>query len=113
MTEADNDRHTRLTIEPQNKVDCLILGKRDQDTADAVGVTLRTVTGWRNHHPYFIAELNRCRRALWEGAHRRLRALAGRAIDNLAQAVEVGDMKATLEVLKASGLYPTFRTGLS
>jgi len=34
-----------------------------------------------------------------------LQSLAGKAIANLAQAVEVGDMKATLEVLKASGLY--------
>jgi hypothetical protein len=90
MTEADNGRHARLMIEQPNTLDCLILGKNDQDTADAVGVTLQTVTGWRNHHPYFVAELNRYRQALWEGALRRLQALVGKAVDNLAQAVEGG-----------------------
>ena len=83
MTEADNGRHDRLTIKQQNAVNYLILGKSDQETADVVGVTRQTITEWRNHHPYLIAELNRRRHALWEGAHRRLQALTGKAIDTL------------------------------
>jgi DNA-binding CsgD family transcriptional regulator len=43
MTDPDNGRHNRLTIKQQNAVDCLILGKSDQETADIVGVTRQTL----------------------------------------------------------------------
>jgi hypothetical protein len=59
---------------------------------------------WRHEHPVFIAELNR-RQTLWTEAHERLRALVGKAVDVLEQAVGDGDVKAAIELLKAVKLY--------
>jgi hypothetical protein len=59
---------------------------------------------WRHEHPVFIAELNR-RQALWTEAHERLRALVGKAVNVLEQAVGDGDVKAAIELLKAVKLY--------
>ena len=69
------DAASRLSIEQHNAIDLLIQGKPDHEVAAAVGVARETVTRWRNDHPYFAAELNRQRKALWATAQERLRAL--------------------------------------
>jgi hypothetical protein len=94
-----------LSPEQENVIDLLILGKPDREVAEVVGVTRETIWKWRNVHLVFIAELNRRRKELWLEAHERIGALMGKAIEVLEQAVQGGDVRAAVEVLKAVKLY--------
>ena len=95
----------RLSVEQLNAIDILVQGRTDQETADTVGVARETVTRWRNDNPHFKAELNRQRRLIWADSHDRLRALASKAVETLEVALDEGDSRAAVEVLKAIGLY--------
>jgi hypothetical protein len=92
-------------MEQQNAIDLLVQGKADHEVAAAVGVARETVTRWRGENPYFVAELNRLRKALWGSAHERLRGLVHTAVDILEKALTDGDLKAAVELLKAVRLY--------
>jgi hypothetical protein len=94
-----------LTPEQQNAIDLLILGKSDREVAEGVGVAREAVTRWRSDNPLFIAELNRQRQALWADARERLRALVGKAVAVIEQAMQEGDLGAVIGVLKAVKLY--------
>ena len=63
------------------------------------------MTRWRNDNPHFAAQLNRQRRLIWGNSHDRLRALASKAVDTLDAALQNGDARAAVEVLKAIGIY--------
>lgn len=92
--------YPRLSVAQQNAIDLLLTGQSDRAVGDAVGVSRETVWHWRHEHPVFLAELNRRRQALWADVHDRLRALVGKAVEVLEQAVHGGDLKAAVEVLK-------------
>jgi len=47
-----------LSIEQQNAIGLLILGKSDKEVAEAVGVNRTTIWEWRTAHPIFMAPLN-------------------------------------------------------
>ena len=94
-----------LTVVQENAIDALVLGHTDGEVAAAVGVDRGTVWGWRHEHPLFRATLERRRAELWRAPHEKLRALALKAVENLATAVETGDLKASVELLKCIGLY--------
>jgi hypothetical protein len=68
-------------------------------------VVRETVTRWRHENSYFVAELNRHRKALWGAAQERLRGLVHKAVDIGEQALEAGGLKAAVEVLKVVKLY--------
>jgi hypothetical protein len=70
-----------------------------------VGVARETVTRCRNTHPHFTAQLNRQRRIIWGNSHDRLWALASKAVDTLDLALQNGDARASVEVLKAVEMY--------
>ena len=70
-----------------------------------MGFARETVTRWRNDNPHFAAQLNRQRRLIWSNSHDRLRALVSKAVDTLDLALQNGDARAAVEVLKAVGLY--------
>ena len=98
-------RGSNLSIEQLNAIDILVNGKTDQETAQSVGVARETVTRWQNNNPYFAAELNKQRRSIWAASHDRLRSLAGKAVDTLEAALDAGDSRTAVEVMKAIGLY--------
>jgi hypothetical protein len=94
-----------LSIEQENAIDLLIAGHTDQQVADAIGKDRTTIWGWRHEHPLFMATLARRRAEVWRAPQEKLRALLSKAVENLAAAVEAGDMKVSIEVLKAVGMY--------
>jgi DNA-binding XRE family transcriptional regulator len=95
-----------LSIDQQNAVDLLVVGKTDQATAEAVGVSRQTVNGWRNGNPWFQAEVNRRRQELWGVAVDQLRALLPRAVAVLAEELETGEARArvAVDILRLAGL---------
>jgi hypothetical protein len=68
VTKPDKTGH--LTVAQENAIDALVLGKSDREAAEVAGVARQTVTGWRLHHPYFQAELNRRRMGPCSGRRR-------------------------------------------
>ena len=96
---------SNLSVEQLNAIDILVQGKTDQETAQSVGVARETVTRWRNDNPYFAAELNKQRKLIWGTNQDRLRSLTTKAVDTIETALDAGDSKAAVEVLKAVGLY--------
>jgi hypothetical protein len=94
-----------LTTEQENAIDALLTGKSDREVAEAVGVTRWSVQQWRTGHPVFMATLQQRRAELWGTTGERLRALMSRAVENLQAAVEGGDLKASIELLKITGMY--------
>ncbi len=99
-------REHGLTVAQQNAIDLLVLGKTDQEAADAVGVNRVTVAKWRLYDPWFQAELNRRRKELWADGVDRLRALIPKALDTLERELEQGEMgpRLALQILKLAGL---------
>lgn len=104
------DKFRQLKTKQKNAVDCLVQGKSDQETADAVGVARQTVTSWRNDNPSFRLALNQRREKVWGDQVNRLRVLVREAVDVLAEDIRHGEdpklrQMAAVHVLRAVGLY--------
>ena len=93
-----------LTVEQLNANDLLIQGKSDQDTADLIGKDRVTIWRWKTRVPFFMATLECRRQEQFGQASQRLRNLLEKALDNVALAVEEGNLKASFEVIRATGL---------
>ena len=94
-----------LTPEQLNAIDCLIQGKSDQEVADLIGRDRTTVFRWKSRVPMFAATLGARRQEVFAVALQRLRNLLGKAIDNISQSIEDGDVKSSFELVKATGLH--------
>jgi hypothetical protein len=94
-----------LTVEQLNAVDLLIQGKSDQETADLIGRDRATLWKWRTRLPLFGATSEQRREEVFGVALHRLRVLLSKAIDNIAGAIEAGDVKSSFELIKATGLH--------
>jgi hypothetical protein len=105
MPQKPTFRPKPLSIEQRNAIDLLILGKTDQETADTVGVSRETVWSWHHERPLFMSTLELRRAEVWGTAGERLRSLMAKAVDNLAEAVESGDVRVSIELLKVTGMY--------
>jgi hypothetical protein len=81
-------------------VEAMLGGKTITDAATAVGVDRSTVHRWLKDDFAFQAELNRGRRETRQAAFRNLERLAAKAAECLAKALDQGDVKAALEILK-------------
>ncbi len=108
MAKVDRTRQ-ELSVEQQNAIDLLVMGKTDKETAESCGVSRQTVNDWRNNSPLFLAELNRRRAALWETDIDTLRSLVRDAIGVLADDLRGEDLKArraaAVHLLRAVGIY--------
>jgi plasmid maintenance system antidote protein VapI len=90
---ATNDPSARAVVEEREAltaqqfqaIELVLLGKKDREVAEAVGVSRRTIIRWRLEDADFIAELHRRRRELCDGSADRLRRLLDPSIDVLTQ----------------------------
>jgi hypothetical protein len=105
MPQKATFRPKPLSIEQRNAIDLLILGKTDQETADTVGVSRETVWSWHHEHPLFMSTLELRRAEVWGTAGERLRSLMSKAVENIAQAIEDGNLTASWELLKCTSMY--------
>jgi hypothetical protein len=104
-TSRQAPRWKPLSPAQEAAITLYLAGQSDGDVAEAVGVTRQTCNEWRNQHVVFIAELEKRRADLWRSSAERLRSGITKAIENLLGAVEAGDLKASLALLKAVDLY--------
>jgi hypothetical protein len=103
ITQMHPSEH--LTMQHLNVIDLLAAGMGVVKAADAIGISRHTVTRWKNSNPYFIAELNARRKELWSEAHERLRGMVTKSLDIMEAALDSGDSKIAVEVLKAVNIY--------
>ena len=106
---TESDTLAGLTDAQALAVAALVGGSTDTEAAKAAGVTRQTVNTWRHTNPAFMAALAQARRAVWETSADRIRSLASRALDVVAEFLdEDADARLRLSaaqtVLKAGGL---------
>jgi hypothetical protein len=93
-----------LSVEQLNAIPLLCAGLTDAEVAQQVGVVQETVWSWRNEVPLFMAELEKARQQFISGAVDTLRSALPKAIKNIVDAVELGNLKASLALLRCVGL---------
>lgn len=94
----------RLTREQEQAATLVAEGRAASEAAREVEIDAETIAAWQAD-PRFVAEVNRRGQAAWSGVQDRLRSLVSRAVDALEEAVDRGDVRAAVEVLKAAGVY--------
>ena len=94
-----------LTVEQETAIDALLTGKSDREAAEIAGVTRWSVQMWRTSHPIFMSTLERRRAEVWGTTGERLRSLMSKAVENIAEAIEGGNLTASWELLKCTGMY--------
>jgi DNA-directed RNA polymerase specialized sigma24 family protein len=102
-----NDRENgneALAVEQQTALELLLLGKSVAETAKTAGVGRSTVHRWLKHDPAFRAAYNEWHDQLKESSRSRLLMLTDKATDALEKALEAGDARAALQLLKGMGL---------
>ena len=82
---------TTLTPAQIRAIDALMAGLGYETAAESAGVHRVTVSRWANHHPAFIAEMNRRRRELLAESADRIRRLDNLALRSVQERIENGD----------------------
>jgi len=77
-----------LSPDQELAIASLMSGATDQEAAKAAGVSRETVNRWRNHDPFFQAELNRRQREIWESNKMRLQSFIRDALGTISRAVK-------------------------
>lgn len=88
-----------LSAQQERAVELLLMGSTVTAVAASVGVSRETVHRWQRENFEFIAALNRGKRELREAASVRLLAAWGKATENIAAAIDKGDLRASLLLL--------------
>lgn len=86
-----------LSITQALAIEELLLGKKDREVAEIVGVQRQTVNEWRNKNLLFAAELARRRDEMYAEARGRLQALSEKAIDVLEEKLGCDDPKVAVQ----------------
>jgi Skp family chaperone for outer membrane proteins len=98
-----NKNAQKLSSKQLMAIDMILMGSNDREVAESIGVGRNTVNKWKNHDEDFQAELNERRRELNEATQNRIRSLTQKALDAIEYALERGDARIALEVLKMAG----------
>jgi hypothetical protein len=115
LQNRTNSDTSRFDLSPQQElaVDLLASGSNLTDVATQIGICRQTVSGWLNGNPSFQAALKSRRQDLWQAHSDRLRGLLPKALDALEAAVGQGNIRAAVEIMRASGLYGLEKPGWS
>jgi hypothetical protein len=97
-------QHPSLTGAQQIALEQLLGGATMTAAANAASVDRSTVWRWQQHDANFIAELNRRRSELRAAHEARLGSLVDRALTAVEKALESGDARIALRVLRGVGL---------
>lgn len=90
-TDRDDPLH-HLTSKQALAAVRLVAGDSHDRAADAAGVHRVTVTRWANHHPAFVAEVNRLRADQIKQTAAMIRAVTEGALDVIGSAIAGGDV---------------------
>jgi AcrR family transcriptional regulator len=94
----------RLAADQQNAMELLVMGKSIAETARSAGVSRTTIYHWLRNDPVFQAAYNQWHDQLEESCRSRLMTLTDKATDAVEKALESGDARAALQLLKGMGM---------
>jgi hypothetical protein len=101
---AITSEHYLDSTTQKSAIDLLSMGMSDIDVAQVVGKSRETIWSWRNEVPLFMAELEKARQQYISGAVDKLRSTLPKAVEAVVAAVEGGNLKASLELLRIVGV---------
>ncbi|MGD0462009.1 MAG: helix-turn-helix domain-containing protein [Tepidisphaeraceae bacterium] len=93
-----------LPVGQQTALELLLTGKSIAETARTAGVSRTTIYQWMRNDPVFQAAYNEWHDQLREGSRSRLLLLTEKATDAVEKALEAGDAKMGLQLLKGMGM---------
>jgi len=99
---------TKLTPRQQKAVELLACGLSIREVAARVGRHERTLRRWLDR-PEFVEALSELQDAAWRHALRRLRALAGKAVDTLRDVLCDPEVPATARIGAAKAVFEIMR----
>ncbi len=104
-TQRDDSLHT-LTPKQLHAVEVLASGGSHTTAAQAAGVNRVTITRWANHHPAFVAEMNRGYLVALEGHRATVERVTGKAMGVIEQAIDGGDVAAAFRWYQLNAQHP-------
>jgi transposase-like protein len=93
-----------LAGEQQAALDYLRLGKSVSETARAAGIGRSTIYHWLKNDPAFQAAFNQWQDEIEQSSRARLTMLTDKAVDALVRALDDGDARAAMQLVKGIGL---------
>lgn len=93
-----------LSVAQHAALQALSSGQTIQDAAGCAGVARNTITRWLRRDPIFRAAFNAWRQEIVESTRARILKMASDAASTVAKAIENGDARIALAVLKDLGL---------
>jgi transposase-like protein len=105
-TQGDDETQNAtdsLTPQQALAVELLLKGATVTATAQQIGVGRETVHRWLRKEWTFVAALNAAKKELRDAAASRLFAAVEKASENIAHAVESGDLRVSLILLRGVG----------
>ncbi|MGD0387470.1 MAG: helix-turn-helix domain-containing protein [Tepidisphaeraceae bacterium] len=104
-TGEGNGGDGELPEKQEAALDLLRMGITVAETARTTGVSRGTIYHWLRHDPVFQAAYNRWHDEMEKGAQSRLLMMTEKAMDALEKALEAGDARAALHLLKGMGMF--------
>ncbi len=104
MRKSAKTTPTDVTPNQARVVVSLIGGATVTKAAQEAGISRRTVNNWNRTDAKFIAAHNQARIELFEAARARLLTLVEAAFGVVGQAIEAGDVRTALVILRGAGL---------
>jgi len=96
----------QAAMEPKQEsaLQLLQAGRSMVETAQTVGVARATIYNWLKHDPVFLAAYNQWHDEIAETTRSRVAMLSDKAVGALDKALDAGDAKAALQLLKGLGM---------
>jgi len=104
VAKRDQSPVGKLATSQQTALELMVTGKSITQTAREAGVARSTIYEWLRHDPVFQAAYNQWHDQLEESCRSRLMTLTDKATDAIEKALENGDSRAALQLLKGMGL---------
>ena len=111
VTECNNVEETLSPVQIQ-AIAHLLSGESISSTAESLEVNRVTIHRWLRDDFAFQATLNRGKRDLSDAIDARLQQMASRALETIQEALEDGDRRVALSVLKGCGYLDGKRTDI-
>ena len=105
VTGERTDNGEKLEEKQQAALDLLRIGNSVAETARTTGITRQTIYNWLRHDPVFGAAYNQWHDEMEKSAQSRLLMMTEKAMDAVEKALEAGDARAGLQLLKGMGMF--------